>query len=1012
MLKQDPAKAIGFYTQSLDALGLAADEGINTDQPAASRLAVALLSNRALARLRRGEHAAAAADAEAALEAEPAHARARHRAVLSYLAMGDATSAIAHAAMLPPGDSALRQRAHAAAAHATRLAETPAGVPLLSALDRLNRLLKALRADLAGDDEADLDIAAALQEVAATLSSEHGPPALALLEKEGGYQMLLMLLTASDSACQAAAADVLRAAATVGGVAVLWPPALWSRLLALACSVSAPPAATSAAMQLLAVAAKQDAWVRTELLVNPLAAAAPGDEPGPVPLAAITEMLGDGSRLEWSGMSTIAAAAQLLQLYSADAASARTLLSLPRGCHPITALLQACEAARHMRQLEDGEQASSSAALQETLPATEREALAQLRQKQRAVFDTRLVALRRTLLAAAAGLSAAAAPGGMELAASEAVGRDEAGKACEGPLTPAAVRLVHVLHEQSPRRTAPVLGPDGQPRSYTKRRLAADWKDNPAGDYLALMDLDGKANGVQEECRGIIDAGREEVVQATLLELALCMLASVAASSRAAAALLHRRDVLGLCGQLCDYVTPAVVDAGQRIAAALALGCKAAAEEVLQEPSHLVLLPGLLAHVPALSQAGHAESSHSLHQQQQQQEAHAQLACKALEKLAAAADTCSGDDFALICQTAVAHAFRLQAERPPGDPLTAAARRLLLLCCDRTQRQQGRPAQQPPRGGCWDFIGPAALSRLLREAAGGKVDPPDHSSLKKGFLGSAPAPRHHPTTAAEAAAAAPAPAAPVTAGVAALQAAARARSTQRLSAADSMHAPTELGPEDNKLDEPAETVGNEEADDEEVEELRTVFDSSRTVGAEARQARAAWLALPAASRLHTWTQTSSDVCLSLALPMGTRKGEVAVEVTADSLSIRLAWFGSALAGRLCGRVRPSGAAWCLEDGGSTLSLLLPKADGAWWRSLLQGGEEKGYHELLQDAVNAGGCGAVAGKQKIVAPAPAAVAVPADDAPPTPTPPTHIHTHTPTHPNTHTRRAGRTPRVAR
>jgi hypothetical protein len=39
-------------------------------------------------------------------------------------------------------------------------------------------------------------------------------------------------------------------------------------------------------------------------------------------------------------------------------------------------------------------------------------------------------------------------------------------------------------------------------------------------------------------------------------------------------------------------------------------------------------------------------------------------------------------------------------------------------------------------------------------------------------------------------------------------------------------------------------------------------------------------------------------------------------------------------------------------------VMLTKAEGgAWWKALYEGGEERSYHELLQEAVHAGGGGA-------------------------------------------------------
>ena len=48
---------------------------------------------------------------------------------------------------------------------------------------------------------------------------------------------------------------------------------------------------------------------------------------------------------------------------------------------------------------------------------------------------------------------------------------------------------VRELHSQQPRRTQPVLGPDGAPRAYAKRRFAADFKDNPAGEAVRESSL-------------------------------------------------------------------------------------------------------------------------------------------------------------------------------------------------------------------------------------------------------------------------------------------------------------------------------------------------------------------------------------------------------------------------------------------------------------------------------------------------------------------------------------------
>jgi hypothetical protein len=114
----------------------------------------------------------------------------------------------------------------------------------------------------------------------------------------------------------------------------------------------------------------------------------------------------------------------------------------------------------------------------------------------------------------------------------------------------------------------------------------------------------------------------------------------------------------------------------------------------------------------------------------------------------------------------------------------------------------------------------------------------------------------------------------------------------------------------------------------------------------------AWLAAPPAARAPRWTQTSGDVTATSILPPGTRASELSVSITPDSLRVTLRWLGALAAGALGGRAAPAASSWSLEDG--ELTLLLAKAErGAWWRRLLEGqGVERGYLQLLKEAVEA------------------------------------------------------------
>ena len=141
--------------------------------------------------------------------------------------------------------------------------------------------------------------------------------------------------------------------------------------------------------------------------------------------------------------------------------------------------------------------------------------------------------------------------------------------------------------------------------------------------------------------------------QPTLLETSLALVLATARASPTAAALLHRRDALGLCEELSSYCTHAVVSAAQQLVAAVADRVPAAAEEVVQGGS-----------VPALS-ALLLHSTSAAHRQQ------------ALDKLAALADTCSGDDFEALTATSPGSA--------PAEARASAvnaALKLLSAACD------------------------------------------------------------------------------------------------------------------------------------------------------------------------------------------------------------------------------------------------------------------------------------------------------------------------------------------
>ncbi|KAL4440288.1 hypothetical protein ABPG75_003289 [Micractinium tetrahymenae] len=1125
--RREYSSAVEAYTAALEALGCSvatntfSSNASAADAPAAGgatgspniSLRVPLLTNRALARHRIGEYAAAAEDAEAALRLQPGNVKAAFRAAAARLALGDGIAAEQHAALLcadgssrgkeagaaPAGWAAVAQRAAAMAAHQRRVEavqrQLAASQAEGSVPQRVAALLGALAAEAEGED---VELAggpvALLHQLAALLSADGsharrtsdrgcgreeaaGAEAAAVLcaaPGQRGWRLLLFFLADPDPTCQAAAAAALRAAgqaAAAGSRAVQWPAEVWRRLLAAAATPGrddSSRAGSAAAMQLLGWAAERDSWVRQQLLTHPLPAEVSpacqqaGSEDSP--LVQLTAMLEDTSRLHRMAPAAVVAAAQLLRLYASDSVAAEVLGNL--GCRPLLALLRAADSADGMAAFAqpsdnangdsaaapgpaaagpageaadtaiDSDSGSSGAGGQPEDP--EVVALQALRKKRRAIYDKELVAVRRALLAALAEL----ADGCRELLLAECVsqqGPASAGggkrRAAAGAFLTELLALVRQLHGQQPRRTTPVLGPDGMPRAYAKRRFAADYRDNPAGDFLLSLDLqdgdgspnaDSTAPGSDGRASNTLHAAQE---QRTLLELALETLLLAACASPSVAALLHRRDLFALCDELAGYCTPAVVSAAQRLYAALADALPTAADELLQSGAGS---GGLSGGDGSGSSAGSGAVAglaglvlYSASPQRQE---------GALGKLAAVADTCSGDDFALLTglasgaaaeQTAVMKAWQLAtaagpaasgsagtAGNKPHAGLQAAARRLMLRCAERAQRQQGLDAGTPPRGGAWNAIGRQALQQLLRSeaqkgsasqaaaaaAAAKKEEAGFGGSLKRGFFAkpdaAASAPRRPAPPAQPSAATSRSPEPHTNGGSPAASAssgsiastsrykqgavvieeleeaepisavpevppaaAAAAQSESTRAAHTSLPGPPQpkqaeqrqLGDTASAAMEAAEADADEEEPEEDVPDLQDVFDSSAAVPAEQRRERSAWAALPLDKKLK-WTQTSSDVSATLALPAGTRAADVAVSVGDGQLAVSLRWYGRVLGGQLHRPVKASETHWCLEGG--ELHLLLAKADDAWWRSLLEGDEQKSFYEVLQEAVHA------------------------------------------------------------
>lgn len=372
----------------------------------ATPLRLALLTNRSLALHRLGRYAAAAADAEAALQLDPASTKAAFRAAAAHLMAGDGAAAAQHAQALvmrggpaggttceepsqPAAWAALARHATALAAHQQRVVNATQAA---AAVPDVGELLEALAAEAEGEGEAAGGPAALLHRLAALLgaaggqqagSSSHSisgsstgsdaeTAAVALEARPQGFTLLLFFLADPDPAAQQAAVAALQAAghAAAGGstAAVLWPSQVWQRLAALGTD-AAGGELQAGALRLLSWAAGQDPWVREQLLLHPLPAPAGSDSASaallgsPAIVARVAGMLAQPATLHSMAPAAVQAAAQLLRQYATDAAAAEALAQL--GCRPLLALLHAVRQAEGMaafRAPEQDEDADAAAA--------------------------------------------------------------------------------------------------------------------------------------------------------------------------------------------------------------------------------------------------------------------------------------------------------------------------------------------------------------------------------------------------------------------------------------------------------------------------------------------------------------------------------------------------------------------------------------------------------------------------------------------------------------------------
>ena len=133
----------------------------------------------------------------------------------------------------------------------------------------------------------------------------------------------------------------------------------------------------------------------------------------------------------------------------------------------------------------------------------------------------------------------------------------------------------------------------------------------------------------------------------------------------------------------------------------------------------------------------------------------------------------------------------------------------------------------------------------------------------------------------------------------------------------------------------------------ESDELRVVWDNAPRE--EIKKDRNEWLNTDHRNKL-SWTQSNTEVTVTIKVPKGTKAKDLEVVVTPTRLLVKLKWYGRVFDGPLSRRCKATESWWILDDG--RIELCIPKDDTHFWRSLFEGGEMKSYYEILQELVHA------------------------------------------------------------
>lgn len=734
----------------------------------------------------------------------------------------------------------------------------------------------------------DVDVWQCLEDLIAHVNDGGVSSSLTLLRASQGFRLLWYFMTDAN------ASQVCRLIEAAHSSCVVWPKDAWGYLVDHACACKGNITFSYLCMNGLLQILRKNYWVKCHLFTRTW-----NDTNSIVQHIVIT--IGSCHlALNCIGKDAVATGCDIVSCYGNIISIGSNGISKgSKDFHTIMQLLNAFENAedivKHSRQLEHVKEDGS-------LIELEAKAKEELIKKRDAVYNPDAIMLKKRILECVKMLCC-----DKQFILGEFVEwRD--GKKCASQLHHRLVSLGKNLVQNCPKRSKKILDMNLNPVSYEKKPYAADIIDNPTGDFLATIDLENPETLMKEpkHLRSMYDANPSD--SRPIVEMFLDILSTLTGmESSLLASLLFKAGAFSICQSVTDFETISTICLAQKICANI-VSLYQESKKALLQSSNAILLAGILKYATETK-------IHSF----------------AIDELCCLVPTCQGNDFVQLISDEQGILQFLKEQVLSRTDLQEPALRLVEELAKRTIRCGScrvlSSGHKIPKGYAWRHFDKELIENILyrKHCITVPASPHDDFDVKcfhKGFL-----------------------------------------STKSLSQTpDHMESKTavhqdsiqeqQVIKENVKREEPVAQSDVEQATDIHDEDdgihVTEVYDS--TPAEHVRASRVAWLAIGEKERT-TWYQTSTDLSVSIKVPKGTATNEVLVEILSSCLTIRLKWYGKILHGEFFARVKANECTWCLVD--DEIQLVLPKDSSEhWWKTLIKGWEEKGYYDLLKDAVDA------------------------------------------------------------